>query len=241
VDVEFLAEAQPALGTVSVMLWTSTRVDAPVELAYELVAERGDVHSRRLRIWPVARNVLLNVFASESRAGGVEVVLPAAVRLGQSGRVAVGAQLSRVKLVLTEAEARKGAEASRAEGMVEFPLSARELSCRQEGGLGCAMCMRAGRSTPVMRWEGGMDWRALPSEGWEELVDAWMCHGDQELNRSLTETAVKFSSSLHTQASTSARTVWVGDTYIVASLDALEQVVVEQNQVSLLLLLLLLL
>jgi hypothetical protein len=68
-----------------------------------------------------------------------------------------------------------------------------------------------------------------------------MCHGDQELNRSLTETAVKFSSSLHTQASTSARTVWVGDTYIVASLDALEQVVVEQNQVSLLLLLLLLL
>ncbi len=230
VDVEFLAEAQPALGTVSVMLWTSTRVDAPLELAYELVAERGDVHSRRLRVWPVARNVLLNVFASESRAGGVEVVLPAAVRLGQSGRVAVGAQLSRVKLLLTEAEARKGAEASRAEGMVEFPLSARELSCRREGALGCAVCQRAGRSTAVLRWEeGGMEWRALPSEGWEELVDAWMCHGDQELNRSLTETAVKFSSSLHT--SPSARVVWVGDTYISAPHSVL-QVDVDGSQVS---------
>lgn len=126
--------------------------------------------------------------------------------------------------------AAKGAEASRAEGMVEFPLSARELSCRREGALGCAVCQRAGRSTAVLRWEeGGMEWRALPSEGWEELVDAWMCHGDQELNRSLTETAVKFSSSLHT--SPSARVVWVGDTYISAPHSVL-QVDVDGSQVS---------
>ena len=29
--------------------------------------------------------------------------------------------------------------------------------------------------------------RALPSEHWEELVDAWMCHGDQRLNASVTQ------------------------------------------------------
>ena len=29
--------------------------------------------------------------------------------------------------------------------------------------------------------------RALPSENWEELVDAWMCHGDQRLNTSVTQ------------------------------------------------------
>jgi len=28
-------------------------------------------------------------------------------------------------------------------------------------------------------------YRALPSAHWEELVDAWMCHGDQELNQSV--------------------------------------------------------
>jgi len=29
--------------------------------------------------------------------------------------------------------------------------------------------------------------RALPSDHWEELVDAWMCHGDQRLNVSVTK------------------------------------------------------
>lgn len=29
--------------------------------------------------------------------------------------------------------------------------------------------------------------RPLPSENWEELVDAWMCHGDQRLNTSVTQ------------------------------------------------------
>lgn len=29
--------------------------------------------------------------------------------------------------------------------------------------------------------------RSLPSENWEELVDAWMCHGDQQLNASVVQ------------------------------------------------------
>lgn len=28
---------------------------------------------------------------------------------------------------------------------------------------------------------------ALPSENWEELIDSWMCHGDQLLNQSVTQ------------------------------------------------------
>lgn len=49
-------------------------------------------------------------------------------------------------------------------------------------GLQCASCgqyVAHFSSTPHMR--------ALPSDHWEELVDAWMCHGDQRLNVSVTK------------------------------------------------------
>ena len=49
-------------------------------------------------------------------------------------------------------------------------------------GLQCANCgqyVAHFSSTPRMR--------ALPSDHWEELVDAWMCHGDQRLNVSVTK------------------------------------------------------
>ncbi|CBQ68738.1 conserved hypothetical protein [Sporisorium reilianum SRZ2] len=47
-----------------------------------------------------------------------------------------------------------------------------------------------------------------------------MCHADQELNRSLTETAVRFASRIHadggqSEGETEAETVWVGDTYFL--------------------------
>ena len=46
----------------------------------------------------------------------------------------------------------------------------------------CARCAQAlVQFTPRARL------RALPSEHWEELVDAWMCHGDQRLNSSVTQ------------------------------------------------------
>ncbi|KOS13083.1 hypothetical protein Malapachy_1699 [Malassezia pachydermatis] len=47
-------------------------------------------------------------------------------------------------------------------------------------GLACGSC-----GADVVRFAGPSQLRALPSEGWEELVDAWMCHGDQRLNVSV--------------------------------------------------------
>lgn len=46
--------------------------------------------------------------------------------------------------------------------------------------ISCALCGShvAVFSTPVRV-------RPLPADNWEELVDAWMCHGDQRLNRSV--------------------------------------------------------
>ncbi|KAI3625778.1 hypothetical protein CBS9595_001139 [Malassezia furfur] len=48
--------------------------------------------------------------------------------------------------------------------------------------LACAAC-----GSTLMQCSGAATLRALPSENWEELVDAWMCHGDQRLNASVVQ------------------------------------------------------
>ncbi|WFD29675.1 hypothetical protein MSPP1_000685 [Malassezia sp. CBS 17886] len=48
--------------------------------------------------------------------------------------------------------------------------------------LACAVCAACLAHVPTPP-----EFRALPSENWEELVDAWMCHADQKLNTSVTQ------------------------------------------------------
>ena len=232
VDLEYLVEAQHTLGSISVMLWTAS--DRELECEYELV---DDV----LHVAPVG-NGMLQLGACEPSVGsgssdkkrkqgqdhvrsrGVQVRLPAAAVAGQAGRVQLsGAKVSRVKLDLTEAEKRTGWQQSRSEGMVEFPLSASEFVQGGIEGLCCAVCDSGSKLMEMQ----GVEWRALPSEGWEELVDAWMCHADQELNRSLTETAVRFASKLDTGAEEASarvgKTVWVGDAYMLVPRPLLDE------------------
>ncbi|SPO28824.1 uncharacterized protein UTRI_05138_B [Ustilago trichophora] len=267
VDLEFFVEAQHALGSISVMLWSSSSTsNKAIELEYHLVDNVGSPEqqhdSRMLRIAPVdssslSSDVSLCIAGScESESSGsdsgngrgigekrklnsdhvspsvnkgVYIKLPAAAISPQTGNVTLDLAsgcVSRFKLDLTEAERKTGAEESRAEGMVDFPLSAAELSASEMSGFGCAVCAKTSKqkTDKVTEWGAKtVQWRALPSEGWEELVDAWMCHGDQELNRSLTETAVRFSSKVHSAAAVTGdgkeqerdETVWVGDTYIL--------------------------
>ncbi|KAN0062001.1 hypothetical protein ACQY0O_005996 [Thecaphora frezii] len=63
---------------------------------------------------------------------------------------------------------------------VTFPLSTDTLCAQKPSTLCCSTC------TSVIADLGTTSrYRALPSQHWEELVDAWMCHGDQELNESV--------------------------------------------------------
>ncbi|SOV05781.1 uncharacterized protein UDID_06205 [Ustilago sp. UG-2017a] len=268
--IEYFAEAQHTLGSISVLLWTRTQAPSPqpshtdkVQLDYTLVEEQ-EGQSWTLHVTPVDANVNLDVVScaresssenerkSSSGSGGgsgekrklssdhvsspassgsgrVRIQLAAAATWPQSGRIslALGGGVCRVKLSLTEAERRAGAEESRAEGIVDFPLSASYLSAQQRSvvGLCCAVCAKqkeSGEKSVLVGLGRRVEWRALPSEGWEELVDAWMCHGDQELNRSLTETAVRFSSKIQAGPhdgvegeQVKRKTIWVGDTYLL--------------------------
>lgn len=79
--------------------------------------------------------------------------------------------------------------------------------------LQCAHCL-----TPLVRFPTRADVRALPSASWEELVDAWMCHGDQRLNISVT----RGRESVGTARLPAANEVWVGSFLVKTSSAHLE-------------------
>lgn len=56
-------------------------------------------------------------------------------------------------------------------------LDAAQLATINPVSFLCASC-----SLPVIQSNRVETWRDLPSEHWEELVEAWMCHGDQKLH-----------------------------------------------------------
>ena len=56
-------------------------------------------------------------------------------------------------------------------------LDATQLASINPVSFLCASC-----SLPVIQSNCVETWRDLPSEHWEELVEAWMCHGDQKLH-----------------------------------------------------------
>lgn len=265
VDLDYFAEAQHTLGSLSVMLWCSkpTQIGGSIELAYELVdVDQG--FSRTLYIGTVHDDIVLVCGSCESEsesasksessgsggerkrkqdahhvssARGVRMSLPARAK-AQSGRVTLerSGAVARVKLIMSEAEQRAAALECRLENIVEFPLSA---ACLSSTRLGCAVCSKAAPKGEVVKGLLGSNevvWKALPSEGWEELVDAWMCHADQELNASLTQTAVRFASRISDTSTPAERhqqmpTGWVGDTYLLVGRDMLnfDAVAFEKN------------
>ncbi|KAF9482313.1 hypothetical protein BDN70DRAFT_875232 [Pholiota conissans] len=56
-------------------------------------------------------------------------------------------------------------------------LDASQLAAIHPNSFLCASC-----SLPLVQAAKIGTWRDLPSEHWEELVEAWMCHGDQKLH-----------------------------------------------------------
>jgi ubiquitin-protein ligase E3 D len=56
-------------------------------------------------------------------------------------------------------------------------MDASQLSTASPTSFICASC-----SLPLVHSSGIDNYRDLPSEHWEELVDAWMCHADQTLH-----------------------------------------------------------
>ncbi|EPQ26352.1 uncharacterized protein PFL1_06000 [Pseudozyma flocculosa PF-1] len=90
---------------------------------------------------------------------------------------------------------------------VAFPFSSDSLALHRPPTLSCAGCdaVLADLGLTTRRY------RALPSQHWEELVDAWMCHGDQELN----ESVARGKQGLEEGRPIPSDEVWVADLHLM--------------------------
>lgn len=95
-------------------------------------------------------------------------------------RVALGKQIVRVqnghyeiKLAVTPSSKPTPGTSGEPEAL----LSASELLTARPTSFICASC-----SLPLIQSSKINDYRDLPSEHWQELVEAWMCHTDQRLH-----------------------------------------------------------
>ena len=88
--------------------------------------------------------------------------------------------------------------------------------------LACASC-----GSTLVQFGGAAMLRALPSENWEELVDAWMCHGDQRLNASVVQGRADVE---HTRVPEPDQ-VWVGALLLRINSNQLQHVKLEQHKI----------
>jgi hypothetical protein len=66
-------------------------------------------------------------------------------------------------------------------------LDATQLTSLSPMNFTCSSC-----SLPLVHASSIKTYRDLPSEHWEELVDAWMCHGDQHLHEQIVKRGFGF-------------------------------------------------
>ncbi|KAE8197822.1 hypothetical protein CF328_g3735 [Tilletia controversa] len=130
--------------------------------------------------------------------------LPEAAAAGQSGRVHTEVDHGSIKLHM-----RPSINGSNEDIPGTLPLSHHLLTAIQCEGLICDGCL-----APLARWSAAVTYRALPSDHWEELVEAWMCHADQRLHESIAKgrDAVQRSG-----AGDERDEVWVGDFHLAVS------------------------
>lgn len=91
---------------------------------------------------------------------------------------------------------------------LDAPLTAAQLTELGPATWHCRYC-----STVVADTQAANKFVSLPSQHWEELVDAWMCHTDQELNQNL----VQAQKDLEHHTGLDRGQVHVSDRYIVIS------------------------
>lgn len=172
----FVAESQGQIGTVSVLISlhpvpeTSEKLGRPQEGAYH-AQEVG----RKIQYRTEAPYTL---HIEETNTDAIDsIILPVQVRSEQSGPIPFAQDHFSLRL--------RCDPISPAPPSLSIPhghISFSYLSSAMPHTFICATC-----SSVILRDESS-DTRyiALPSENWEELIDSWMCHGDQLLNQSVT-------------------------------------------------------
>ena len=163
--LSYIAESQAQLGFVSVSLWMEN-TPASDFLSYQVDISNSQVL------------VVSHDGVSHS------VALPCQVVHGQEGSVAQLQDHWQVKLQMEQTPARaRGVMHAR---QAAAPLSASTLQDMRPSQFVCDSCLQTVAETGSIT-----QYLPLPSQHWEELVDAWMCHTDQELSQGMIDTQKK--------------------------------------------------
>lgn len=163
-SLRYVSESQPRLGSISVQCWkVSTEMDdSTMSLQYRICEDNPQV---------------LTLVSNQATSS---YLLPSPAMVTQDAQSAVRLQDHwQVKLQMAASIQRNAQEAP-------TPLSARILQKDLPTGFACNVCLKLVAETSTIT-----QYRSLPSQHWEELVDAWMCHPTQEINQGMIDTQKK--------------------------------------------------
>jgi hypothetical protein len=202
--VRITAETQDRLGVIVVTIWLEGEcvVSSEQELQYRVVKQGEQMMPQ----------MIVNIGSKQGT-----LTLPARSANVEHKTSKDGDKWT-VRLPLVESSA--DSQASR---LPTIPYSASELKLISCGQLSCAECYTRVADLSAIR-----TYLSLPSQHWEELVDAWMCHEDQELN----ETLIKAQSGLECHRGLRDGQAHISDRHIIMSSSNADLNAVEITEVS---------
>ncbi|MCO5589699.1 hypothetical protein L7F22_043667 [Adiantum nelumboides] len=211
VSFRCIAETQDRLGRLSVYIWAEDEDEQIYgdEIVYDIKLMAGE-------------RSILNIQVSLKDTDSVECVvadfdLPCRV---QKGSELQGKKTKQGEFWLLRLAMEKDVEYVEES---ETPFSAKQLASIGSTQWQCATC-----SIDLMDLCATKRFIPLPSQHWEELVDAWMCHTDQELN----ETLLKAQKKIENHTGLQAGQVHVADSQLIFSNDCLVKANIAEKSVS---------
>lgn len=155
----YISESQPRLGCMSAQIWE--------ESDEEIAQLEHHIDRDNLQLLYIMYRQRRTLF-----------LLPCRAMVYQDGQqVARLADHWQIKLPMATTSLQYEANGASA------PLSASALQKSLPSAFLCNVCL-----TAIAETESIARYLPLPSQHWEELIDAWMCHSDQEINQGMIDT-----------------------------------------------------
>jgi hypothetical protein len=160
----YISESQPRLGSISAQLWDNSSLDGDATFPLEHRLD-GDNSQMLIILYHQARTSYL---------------LPCQAMAHQEGQSVIRTlDHWQIKVQMATSLQREPNGAS-------VPLSSSILQKQLPSAFLCNVCLSVVAETDTIT-----RYLPLPSQHWEELIDAWMCHSDQEINQGMIDTQKK--------------------------------------------------
>lgn len=164
IAIDFVAEESRNLGTVVVTCWSRTPLISGEEWSIVMVESKA-------------------IFLTTVKDGpSTRIPLPCQIAPQQTPALVLRGAFYEIKLNTIDHSTAATRPRQDQDLINQAPLSTAELRDALPPSYVCSTC-----STELVDAASILKYNALPSEHWAELLDSWMCHGDQRLSEDLIE------------------------------------------------------